>query len=121
MIDRNWARTFAEKWIASFNSHDLERILILYDDAFEMTSPYIIERMGIPSGKLKGKQAVRPYWQQSLNLEPPLKFILLDVFTGVDTVIIYYQNIGRKQVCETFEFNDKGKIVRAKSQHGRIL
>jgi len=56
MIDRKSAIEFSEKWIAAFNSHDLERIFDLYTDDFTMASPYIKERMGIESGIFSGKK-----------------------------------------------------------------
>ena len=82
MLDLSWARAFAEDWIAAWNSHDLDRILTHYADDFEMTSPLIIERMKEPSGVLKGKEQVRPYWQNGLSVTPPIKFELVDVFVG---------------------------------------
>jgi len=60
MIERSWAEDFARDWIESWNAHDLERILGHYADDFEMTSPLIVQRLGITDGKLKGKDAVRP-------------------------------------------------------------
>ena len=48
MTDPNWARRFAEKWIAAWNANDLERILPHYRDYFEKHSPLIVERMGVP-------------------------------------------------------------------------
>ena len=118
MIDRNWAMEFAEKWIAVFNSRDLERIFSLYDDAFTMTSPYILERMGDESGMLRGKEQVKPYWEMSLATEPPITFELIEVFTGVSSIVIYYKSVGRKLVCESLTFNKQGKIVSGVSQHG---
>ena len=62
MIDRAFAEAFAEEWIAAWNAWDLERIFSHYADDFEMSSPLIVERMGEPSGRLVGKDAIRPYW-----------------------------------------------------------
>jgi len=121
MIDRKPAIEFAEKWIAAFNSHDLERIFDLYTDDFTMTSPYIKERMGIESGILSGKENVRPYWGKSLTIKPLLLFELVDVFVGVSTVVVYYKNSGRKMISETFTFNKQGKVTTACSQHGKPL
>ena len=66
MIDRNWAEAFAREWVDAWNAHDLERILSHYTDDFEMASPLIVERMGVASGRLKGKEAIRRYWGQGL-------------------------------------------------------
>ena len=86
-----------------------------------MQSPYIRERMGVDSGVLCGKEQVRPYWEKSLALLPPLQFELVEVFVGVDSVVVYYRNVGRKLVCETFTFSAAGKVSSGCSQHGPSL
>ncbi len=118
MIDLAWAHGFAQEWITAWNSHDLERILSHYTEDFEMSSPLIIERMQEPSGKLKGKEQVRPYWQKGLAALPPLQFELLDVFSGVDSIVIHYRSIGRKMVCEVLFFNAQGLATRGVAHYG---
>lgn len=118
MIDSAWAQAFAQEWIAAWNAHDLERILSHYADDFEMTSPLIIERMHEPAGKLKGKAQVRPYWQQGLAAVPPLEFELLEVFAGVDSIVILYRSVHRRRVCEALFFNAQGQIVRDGALYG---
>ncbi len=100
MIDRDWAERFAREWIEAWNSHDLERIFSHYVDDFEMSSPFIVERMKEPSGVLRGKDAIRPYWTWGLQLQPPLKFELLGVYAGVDEIAIHYRSVGRRLVTE---------------------
>jgi hypothetical protein len=90
----------------------MERILSHYSDDFEMASPLIVERMGERSGVLKGKAAVRPYWQQGLTAQPPLRFELLDVLCGVRSITIYYRSIGRRAVAEVLEFNPRREVIR---------
>src|SRR5712664_3480888 len=84
MIDRNWAEAFAREWVDAWNAHDLERILSHYRDNFEMASPLIVERMGVASGRLKGKEAIRRYWGQGLAGAPDLRFELTAVMVGVN-------------------------------------
>ena len=62
MIDKIFAEHFANDWIESWNSHDLDRIWSHYSDDFDMSSPLIAQIAGEPSGTLKGKQAVSGYW-----------------------------------------------------------
>ena len=112
MIDSTWAHEFAREWIAAWSSHDLELILSHYADDFEMASPLIIERMQVSSGKLKGKEQIRPYWQKGIAAVPPLKFELLDVYTSVDSIVLHYRGIHRKTVCEALFFNAQRKVVR---------
>ncbi|MCP4680373.1 MAG: nuclear transport factor 2 family protein, partial [Deltaproteobacteria bacterium] len=60
------AKEFAEEWIAAWNAHDLDRILAHYTDDFEITSPMIKVALGVETGTLKGKDAIRKYWQAAL-------------------------------------------------------
>jgi ketosteroid isomerase-like protein len=114
VISRNQARELAVEWIAAWNAHDLERILSHYSDDFEMSSPLIVEREGIASGTLKGKAAIRPYWQKGLDARPPLRFELQDVLVGVDTIAIYYRSVTRnRMVAEILRVNAGGSIVSA--------
>jgi len=122
MIDRGWALEFATEWIAAWNAHDLERILSHYADDFEMRSPLIVERMGVPNGTLKGKDAIRPYWQIGLAAKPPLHFELRDVLVGVDTIAIYYRSVTRnRMVAELLRFDDQHRVVSGAGLYGDIL
>lgn len=112
MIDLNFAGRFAEDWVAAWNSHDLERVLSHYADDFEMASPYIAQLAGVPDGKLKGKPAVRAYWAKALSLMPTLRFELMAVLPGVDSVVIYYRGV-RGMAAEVFFFDGEGKVVKA--------
>lgn len=122
MIDRAWARAFAAEWIDAWNSHDLDRILSHYTDDFEMSSPLIVERMGIAEGVLRGKQSVRPYWQRGLDAHPPLHFELRDVLVGVNTIVIYYRSTTRdRMVAEVLTLSEEGRVVAGAGVYGDPL
>lgn len=112
MIDPAWARRFAREWIDAWNAGDLEKILAHYADDFEMSSPLVVERLGAPDGKVRGKRELRAYWQPSLAARPALRFELIDVLAGVDSVTLYYRNVGRRVVAETLWFDAAGKALR---------
>lgn len=116
MIDTDWAMAFARDWIASWNARDMDRILSHYSDDFEMCSPLVMERTGRASGRLIGRDAVRAYWEPSLAATPPLRFELLDVLVGVDSVTLYYRNVGRRLVAETFFIDASSRVTKAVSQ-----
>lgn len=119
MIDRSWAETFAKEWVDAWNSHDLERILSHYRDDFQMTSPLIVTRMGIQSGTLKGKEAVRKYWSQGLAMTPDLRFDLSNTIVGVNSIAVIYRSVTAKRVViELLEFDETLKVVRAEALHG---
>jgi len=121
MIDRNWAEAFAREWVDAWNAHDLERILSHYTDDFEMTSPLIVERMGVASGRLKGKEAIRRYWGQGLAGAPNLRFELLQVMVGVNSLAIVYKSVtAGRTVIERIEFDDHGKAVQAEALYGPL-
>jgi len=122
MIDRVWARAFAAEWIEAWNSHDLDRILSHYTDDFEMSSPLIVERMGVAEGVLRGKQSIRPYWQRGLDARPPLHFELRDVLVGVNTIIIYYLSTTRnRMVAEVLTLNGDRRVVAGAGVYGDPL
>jgi hypothetical protein len=112
MITQEFAQAFAEEWIAAWNSHDLDRIFSHYADDFEMSSPLIVERMGVLSGSLKGKPAIRLYWTAGLASQPPLQFVLGSVFAGVDSITIEYRRVGGRHAAEVLFFGPDGKAIR---------
>ena len=83
LMDSQQANRFADHWIASWNSHDLDAIMSHYEDDFTMTSPVIIDVMGERSGTLKGKEVVREYWANALAKYPQLFFEKQQVLLGV--------------------------------------
>jgi ketosteroid isomerase-like protein len=119
IIDRAFARAFATEWIAAWNSGDLERIFALYADDFEMRSPLIAERGFSPTGVLRGKAAIRPYWGGGITAAaPPLEFELIDAYAGVHTIAIHYRSVGRKHVIEIIELDDQRRAIRGSACHG---
>ena len=117
-VDPAWAQEFADEWIAGWNAHDLERILSHYADDFEMTSPIIIERMGEPSGVLRGKTAIRNYWGPALTMQPPIRFELLGVYCGCNSVVIHYRSVGRRIVTEQLTLDDQRRVIRGAACYG---
>lgn len=119
IIEKEWARRFAEEWVAAWNSHDLERILSHYTDDFEMCSPLIVERMHEPSGILRGKAAVRLYWGPALeSAVPPIRFELLAVYTGADRIAIHYRSVHRAFVIEVLTFNADRRATHGMAVYG---
>ncbi|MFK5880479.1 MAG: nuclear transport factor 2 family protein [Flavobacteriaceae bacterium] len=104
------AQVFAQEWIKSWNSHNLEDILSHYSDDVEITTPMIKIAGGINSGTLKGKEFVRDYWKKALNKIPDLHFELIDVTRSVDSIALYYKSVMNKKAIEVMFFNEQGKV-----------
>ncbi len=111
-----FALHFAEDWIASWNSHDLERILAHYAQDFEMSSPLIVQLMDEPSGTLKGKSAIRAYWAKALVRLPDLHFDLTAVLVGASSLVIQYRG-PRGPRAEVFWFDAQNKVYRAAAHY----
>lgn len=113
MISKDKAKKFATEWVEAWNAHDLDRVLDHYTNDFEMSSPFIVAFTGEATGSLKGKTQVRNYWQSALDHMPDLRFELLEVCIGVDSIAIYYNAVLGKRAVEVFFFNESGKVCRA--------
>lgn len=112
MLDRVFAEHFAAEWIAAWNSHDLDLVLSHYADDFEMSSPFIAQIAGEPSGRLKGKKAVGDYWATALKLIPNLHFELSATLIGANSITIYYKG-HRGMAAEVLIFGPDKKVAEA--------
>ena len=112
MIDKAFAGKFAADRIASWNAHDLARILAHHTDDFEMSSPVVIKVAGEPTGLLEGKAAIGAYWTRALQLAPHLHFELITTLLGVNSITLYYTGV-RGLSAEVFHFNEERKVTRA--------
>ena len=104
------AQKFAQEWIESWNSHDLDVIMTHYAEDVEITSPMIKLAAGIESGSLLGKATVRAYWEKALSRITDLHFELVDVTQGVNSVALYYKSVMNKMSIEVMFFDDNGKV-----------
>jgi hypothetical protein len=111
-MTNEFAQRFAAEWIDAWNSHDLDKILSHYADDFEMSSPYIRQIAGEPSGVLKGKAQIAAYWTQALQQLPDLHFELLNTLIGVNSLILYYQGV-RGIAAEVLHFDSANKVIKA--------
>ncbi len=111
MLSEKFIDEFAAEWIASWNSHDIERILSHYEETFELSSPVLEKVSPASGGKLIGKDAARAYWSKGLAARPDLHFEPVTVFKGVQSAVIYYTGLGGKLCAEFFEFGASGKVA----------
>lgn len=104
------AQKFAQEWIKSWNSHQLEDILSHYSEDIEITTPMIKLALGVDNGSLKGKELVADYWQKALAKLPDLHFELYDVTMGVNSIALYYKSVMDKKAMEVMFFDENGKV-----------
>jgi len=106
------AKAFAEQWVNSWNSHNLEDILSHYAEDIEVTTPMIKMALGSGNGTLKGKEAVSAYWGKALEKIPDLHFELYEVTQGIDSIALYYKSVMNKKAIEVMFFNDEEKVYK---------
>jgi hypothetical protein len=108
-----FARQFAEEWVEAWNSHDLDRILAHYDDQVILASPVALNLLKNDSGIVEGKPALRDYFSLGVKAFPDLHFELIDVFWGVETIVVLYANNVRDgKSAEVMQLNAAGKVAR---------
>ena len=109
-MDAAAAIRFAEKHVATWNSHDLDAILQLYTEEAELYSPLASALRGDAS--VRGHAALREYFVQGLQKYPDLHFQLVDTFLCQDSVTLLFRGAGGRLVCEVLFLNDAAKVTR---------
>jgi len=113
MLNIDQARAFAEHWCAAWNRHDLDEIMSHYADPPDHCSPLIAERLGRADGTIRSLADLRDYFRRGLELAPTLRFELRDVFLGVASLAIVYENHQGKSVIELVELDERGQVARS--------
>jgi len=101
---------FAHAWLDGWNRHDVEAVLEHFTDDVVFSSPIAARLFPESGGVIRGKSALRNYWLEALGQVPDLRFELVDVYTGVDSVVINYRNQKGGLVNEVLIFD--GHLVR---------
>jgi len=110
MIGKEIAREFADEWEKSWNSHDINRIMSHYADDIVLVSPIAGRLLGHP--EVKGIESVRSYFMKGLQAYPDLKFKILDVLQGEESIVLYYINQNGVKAGEYMQLGSDGKVSR---------
>ncbi len=111
-MDAQIARRFAEQWYAAWNAHDLDAILDHYADDVELMSPLVSELAVSSDGRLVGKDALRAYFAAGLARFPTLRFEPIDLFVGVESMVLRYLGPTGAETAEVVFLNAEGKVRR---------
>jgi ketosteroid isomerase-like protein len=103
------AVAFSEQWVAAWNDHDVESVLKHFHDDVVFTSPVAADLFPDSAGLVRGKPALRRYWTEALRRVPDLRFVVEDVYRGIDTIVIAYRNQDDRLVSEVLRFT--GDVV----------
>jgi hypothetical protein len=86
----NQLNTIANQWFAAFNTHNLDELLRLYHDDAEHYSPKLKVREPKTNGLIKGKVALRQWWQGAFERLPDLRYEVIRLTPFEDRVFMEY-------------------------------
>jgi len=104
-MDSGTASDFVRSWLEAWNAHDLEAVLSHFDEDVMFTSPVAARIVAGSTGVIRGKAELREYWREGLTLIPDLRFDLIGIYHGVDTMVINYRNQNGGLVNEVLKFD----------------
>jgi predicted ester cyclase len=103
---------FVRDWINAWNSREIEVILSHYAEDVEFTSPFVVRLLNQPDGTLHGLTDLRSYFLKGLETYPDLRFELIEVLEGVNSVTLYYHSVKNLMSAEVMVLDEKGKISK---------
>jgi len=113
--------SIAHAWFEAFNSHNLEKLLSLYDDEAEHFSPKLKIRHPETNGLVTGKEALRTWWQDAFDRLPTLNYKVKSLTANSDRVFMEYirtvENEDDMLVAEVLEIKEE-TIVASRVYHG---
>ena len=77
----------------------------------QFSSPFIVKVLGEPSGTIVGKDDLQVYFEKGLDAYPELRFELMNVLVGVDSVTLYYRGVRNMLAAEVMLFDECGKVA----------
>jgi hypothetical protein len=116
-MDQATAQAFTEQWVRAWNAHDIEAVLAHFAEDAVFSSPVAARVVPESGGVVRGKEALRAYWNTALTRLPDLHFEILATYVGVDTLVINYRNQRGGLVNEVLVF-DGDQVVAV---HGTYL
>jgi len=92
MLNPKDAQRYAEQWIDSWNSHDIDSIMSFYADSICHITPKLTMLFGSASNTIKDRDQLREYFKATFKRSPELHFTLKEVFAGTESIIICFDS-----------------------------
>lgn len=110
----------AIKWLEAFNEHHLVNLLALYHVDAVHFSPKLKIRKPETNGLIKGKDALRNWWQDAFARLPQLQYVKQNITANQHRVFMEYKRVvpGEEDmiVAEVLEI-ENGFIVASRVYH----
>ena len=111
---------FEHEWIEAWNAHDIDRVLSHYRADVRFVSP-IAGRFGTPRGEVRGRHALRAYFQRGLATYPALHFQPIAALGGIGSIALYYRAVEDREAIEVMELDARGQVRSATVHYGTAL
>lgn len=117
MLSRARAEKLAAEWAQAINRRDLEALLALYAPEVEFTSPFVVQLLKDSGGTLRGRENLRMYYTLGLSLFPDLTVTVLQVYTGVNSLVVIYRGADELLAAEMMLLDGEERISRVWSHY----
>ena len=107
---------FEREWIEAWNAHDIDRILSHYRDDVRFVSPLAV-RAGARHGAVRGRRALRDYFERGLASYPALHFQPIAALGGIRSIALHYRSVEDRQAVEVMELDARGRVRRATAHY----
>jgi hypothetical protein len=113
--------SIALEWFKAFNTHDLEKLLSLYDNEAKHYSPKLKIRMPETNGLVTGKEELRGWWKDAFNRLPSLNYVITSLTANESRVFMeYIRKVDGEEdmlIAEILEIRN-GLIFASRVYHG---
>lgn len=123
-ISHDDARARGAEWARAWNTRDIEAVLAHFTDDVTFLSPVAADVVGTP--ELRGKPALREYWERALarirHLHFTVERVLWDADVG-ELVVLYVAELDerRMRACERMKLDAEGRVTFAEALYGASL
>ena len=123
-ISHDDARARGAEWARAWTTRDSEAVLAHFTDDVTFLSPVAADVVGTP--ELRGKPALREYWERALarirHLHFAVERVLWDADVG-ELVVLYVAELDerRMRACERMKLDAEGRVTFAEALYGASL
>lgn len=112
MISYEQVDQFVEIWVAAWNSHDVPKLMSLYDEGLVISSPMIREYADAPQESfLYGKADYGRFCEKIFENFPDFQVRVLAVAVGVEKFTIHYTGLNEILFAETVELTQSDMLI----------
>ncbi len=118
MLTQQAAFTLGRDWIDAWNEKQLTAYCSLYDEDAEEISTLANQLIEVSKGRVKGKEALRNYWELIRQLHPDYGYELLDIKVYDKEIVLHFKMraLNTKAVAK-LTLNKKNKIEKTVISH----